>query len=118
LAFVSGLTITADAGVMTDIAAPGQGDIRQPPNCCTATWISVWFAMKIVITILALASLGATAAVAKTDVHINHAKSPRHTGAAIFTKPADKTNMFESESLGHQWFPNPDRLLPVPDHYP
>lgn len=26
-------------------------------------------------------------------------------------------HIYESESLGHQSFPNPDRVLPVPDHY-
>ena len=50
--------------------------------------------MKILITTLALASLVATTAFAKTAVH---------------TRNVDHSNVYESESLGHQSFPNPDR---------
>ena len=46
--------------------------------------------MKALITTLALASLVATSAVAKT----------------VHTKPVDHSN---SDSLGHQAYPNPDR---------
>jgi len=28
----------------------------------------------------------------------------------------DRSNMYESDSISHQWFANPDRLLPVPSH--
>jgi hypothetical protein len=49
--------------------------------------------MKTLITTLALAALVATSAVAKT-VQTNH---------------ADRSNIYDSESLGHQSFPNPDR---------
>jgi len=50
--------------------------------------------MKTLITTLALASLVATSAVAKTAVHAGH---------------VDRSNIYESDSLGHQSFPNPDR---------
>jgi hypothetical protein len=50
--------------------------------------------MKTLISTLALASLVATSAVAKTAVH---------------TKHIDHSNVYESDSLGHQSFPNPDR---------
>jgi hypothetical protein len=50
--------------------------------------------MKTLITTLVLASLVATSAFAKTAVHTRH---------------VDHSNTFESESLGHQSFPNPDR---------
>ena len=49
--------------------------------------------MKTIITTLALASLVATSAVAKS----------------VHTKPADYSNVYQSESLGHQSYPNPDR---------
>jgi hypothetical protein len=65
--------------------------------------------MKTLITTLALASLAAAPAVAKGEVHSRHI---RHA------EPAYYSNVFESQSLGHQSYPNPDRALPVPDHYP
>ena len=65
--------------------------------------------MKTLITTLALASLFATSAVAKSGVHSKHTKH---------VEPAYYNNVYKLESLGRQWFPNPDRLLPVPDHYP
>ena len=49
--------------------------------------------MKTLITTLALASSVATSAVAKT----------------VHTKPVDHSNVYQSESLGHQSYPNPDR---------
>jgi hypothetical protein len=49
--------------------------------------------MKTLITTLALASMVASA-FANTAVHARH---------------VDQSNTFESESLGHQSFPNPDR---------
>jgi hypothetical protein len=45
------------------------------------------------ITTLALASLVATSAVAKS----------------VHTKSLDHSNVYQSESLGHQSYPNPDR---------
>jgi hypothetical protein len=49
--------------------------------------------MKTIITTLALASLVATSAVAKI----------------VHTEPVDHSNVYQSESLGHQSYPNPDR---------
>ena len=49
--------------------------------------------MKTIIAILAFASLVATSAVAKTE--------KAHT--------ADRSNIYHSDSLGHQSYPNPDR---------
>jgi hypothetical protein len=49
--------------------------------------------MKTLITTLALASLVATSAVAKS-VHTTH---------------VDGGNLYQSDSLGHQSYPNPDR---------
>jgi hypothetical protein len=49
--------------------------------------------MKTIITTLALASLVATSAVAKI----------------VHAKPVDHSNVYQSESLGHQSYPNPDR---------
>jgi hypothetical protein len=65
--------------------------------------------MKTLITTLALTSLVATSAVAKSEVHSKHIKR---------VEPAYYSNIYESDSLGHQSYPNPDRVLPVPDHYP
>jgi hypothetical protein len=50
--------------------------------------------MKTIIAILALASLVATSAVAKTENHATH---------------VDRGNIYYSDSLGHQSYPNPDR---------
>jgi hypothetical protein len=50
--------------------------------------------MKTLITALALASLVAASAFAETAIH---------------TKHIDHSNVYESDSLGHQSFPNPDR---------
>ena len=50
--------------------------------------------MKTLITTLALASLVATSAFAQTAARSGH---------------VDHGNVYESESLGHQSFPNPDR---------
>jgi len=50
--------------------------------------------MKTIIT-LAFASLVATSAVAKTE------KVP--------TTHVDRSNIYQSDSLGHQSYPNPDR---------
>jgi hypothetical protein len=56
--------------------------------------------MKTLIAALAVASLVATSAVAKTEVHTNH---------------VDRSHIYESESLGYQSYPNPDRgPYPVP----
>jgi hypothetical protein len=49
--------------------------------------------MKTIITTLALASLVATSAVAKS----------------AHTESLDHSNVYQSESLGHQSYPNPDR---------
>ena len=49
--------------------------------------------MKTIITTLALASLVATSAVAKS----------------VHTKSLDHSNVYQSESLGHQSYSNPDR---------
>jgi hypothetical protein len=49
--------------------------------------------MKTLITTLALASLVATSTVAKT----------------IRTTHVDGSNLYQSDSLGHQSYPNPDR---------
>ena len=49
--------------------------------------------MKTIIITLALASLVATSAVAKI----------------VHAKPVDHGNVYQSESLGHQSYPNPDR---------
>ncbi len=49
--------------------------------------------MKIIITRLALASLVATSAAAKS----------------VHTESLDHSNVYQSESLGHQSYPNPDR---------
>jgi hypothetical protein len=51
--------------------------------------------MKTIIAISVFASLVATSAVAKTEK--GH------------TTNVDRTNMYQSDSLGHQSFPNPDR---------
>jgi hypothetical protein len=74
--------------------------------------------MKALVTIFALAALASSSAVAKTAVGTKHSSPPKPIAPAISAKPADRGNMFESDSLGRQWFPNPDRQLPVPDHYP
>jgi hypothetical protein len=50
--------------------------------------------MKTLITTLVLTSLIATSAFANAAVHARH---------------VDQSNVFESESLGHQSFSNPDR---------
>jgi hypothetical protein len=58
--------------------------------------------MKTLVITLAVASLVATSAVAKTNMHTNH---------------ADRSNIYQSDSLGHQSYPNPDRgpyPTPVP----
>ena len=49
--------------------------------------------MKTIITTLALASLVATSAVAKS----------------VHTESLDHSNVYQSESLGHQSYPNHDR---------
>ena len=49
--------------------------------------------MKTIITTFALASLVATSAVAKS----------------VHTKSLDHSNVYQSDSLGHQSYPNPDR---------
>ena len=49
--------------------------------------------MKTLITTLVLASLVASSS-AKAGVH---------------TRPVDQSDTFESESIGYQFFPNPDR---------
>jgi len=51
--------------------------------------------MKTIITILMFASLVATSAVAKTEKGN--------------TAPVDRSNIYQSDSLGHQSSPNPDR---------
>ena len=51
--------------------------------------------MKTIIAISVFASLVATSAVAKIE-------KGRTTNV-------DRTNMYQSDSLGHQLFPNPDR---------
>jgi hypothetical protein len=50
--------------------------------------------MKTLISTLLLTSLVATSALATTTVH---------------TKLVDHSDTYESKSLGHQSFPNPDR---------
>ena len=58
--------------------------------------------MKTLVITLAVASLVATSAVAKTKLHTNH---------------VDSSNIYQSDSLGHQSYPNPDRgpyPTPVP----
>jgi hypothetical protein len=50
--------------------------------------------MKTLVITLAVASLVATSAVAKTKLHTNH---------------VDRSNIYQSDSLGHQSYPNPDR---------
>ena len=51
--------------------------------------------MKTIIAISAFASLVATSAVAKTEKgHTTH---------------VDRSNTYQSDSLGHQSYPNPDR---------
>jgi hypothetical protein len=56
--------------------------------------------MKTLITTLAVASLVATSAIAKTQVH---------------TKHVDRSDIYQSDSLGYQSYPNPDRG-PYPAH--
>jgi hypothetical protein len=51
--------------------------------------------MKTIVTILAFASLVATSAVAKTE------KVPN--------THVDRSNIYQSDSLGFQSYPNPDR---------
>ncbi len=51
--------------------------------------------MKTIIAISVFASLVATSAIAKTEK--GH------------TTPVDRTNIYQSDSLGHQSQPNPDR---------
>jgi hypothetical protein len=53
--------------------------------------------MKTLITTLALASLVATSALAKT-VHATHVNG---------------SNLYQSDSLGHQSYPNPDREFSI-----
>jgi hypothetical protein len=58
--------------------------------------------MKTLVITLAVASLVATSAVARTKVHTND---------------VDRSNLYQSDSLGHQSYPNPDRgpyPTPVP----
>jgi hypothetical protein len=58
--------------------------------------------MKTLVITLAVASLVANSAVAKTKLHTNH---------------VDRSNIYQSDSLGHQSYPNPDRgpyPTPVP----
>jgi len=50
--------------------------------------------MKTLIAALALVSFFAASAAAKTAVHTTH---------------VDRSNTYESDSLGHQSLPNPDR---------
>jgi hypothetical protein len=50
--------------------------------------------MKTLVITLAVASLVATSAVARTKVHTND---------------VDRSNLYQSDSLGHQSYPNPDR---------
>jgi hypothetical protein len=50
--------------------------------------------MKTLITTLAVASLVATSAIAQKGVDTNH---------------VDRGHIYQSESLGHQSYPNPDR---------
>jgi hypothetical protein len=50
--------------------------------------------MKTLVITLAVASLVATSAVAKTRTQTNH---------------VDHSNIYQSDSLGHQSYPNPDR---------
>ena len=50
--------------------------------------------MKTLITTLTLASLVATSAFAKTAVHARH---------------VDSSDIYPSDSMGHQSYPNPDR---------
>jgi hypothetical protein len=65
--------------------------------------------MKTFFAIVALTLLVAASAAAKGAAH---PKPITHV------EPAHRNNIYESDSLGHQSFPNPDRVLPVPDHYP
>jgi hypothetical protein len=76
--------------------------------------------LGLVTVIAALAS----PAVAKVKHHLAHAALlSGHPGSHVAVdRPADlgdryPARMFESYSQGHQWFPNPDRLLPVPEHW-
>jgi hypothetical protein len=58
--------------------------------------------MKILVITLAVTSVVATSAVANTKMH---------------TKHVDRSNIYQSDSLGHQSYPNPDRgpyPAPVP----
>jgi hypothetical protein len=58
--------------------------------------------MKILVITLAAASVVATPAVANTKMHAKH---------------VDRSNIYQSDSLGHQSYPNPDRgpyPAPVP----
>ena len=66
----------------------------------TLTTLTKETSMKTLITILAVASLVATSAVAKTKVHNNH---------------LDRSDIYQSDSLGYQSYPNPDRG-PYPAH--
>ena len=65
--------------------------------------------MKTFFAIMALTLLVAASAAAK---------GAARTKPITHVEPAHRNNIYELDSLGHQWFPNPDRVLPVPDHYP
>jgi hypothetical protein len=81
--------------------------------------------LKVLLSTLGVAALLASPAIAKTERHapptaVYHARGfVASYGAAEggFAKHVDHSNIYESDSLGHQPFPNPDRVLPAPDHY-
>jgi hypothetical protein len=73
---------------------------------------------------LGIAALPASSVMAKTQRHHHAAPSsvciPSDARGAVDPRGAFRTprdGAYESDSLGHQSFPNPDRTFPAPDHY-
>ena len=70
-----------------------------------------------------IAALASPAAAKIRDHRTHGAPLSGHPRSYVtVSSPADlgdryPARMFESYSQGHQWFPNPDRLLPVPEHW-
>jgi hypothetical protein len=67
--------------------------VDNPITLHTSTYFHRRQSMKTIVTTLAVASLIATAAVAKTN-RANH---------------VDRSDIYQSDSLGYQSYPNPDR---------
>jgi hypothetical protein len=91
----------------------------------TNTRLSMKSNLKVLLSALGVAALLASPAMAKTARYaaptaVYHARgfvAPYGAAEGRLPKYVDHSNIYESESQGHQSFPNPDRVLPAPDHY-